>query len=177
MAIVRRPRIGSRIAFGGGSEASMINDLRFAVRMLAHARAFTLTALIVLTLGIGATATMFSATDAVLLRPLPYPRADRLVVVRETRAQAGFEKTVMASKEYVDWTRGSRVVQDSTLVEYPGLALADGSGDAVRLGALRVTADFFPLFGVRLAAGRAFTRDAEEPGRGDVVLISHRVWR
>jgi putative ABC transport system permease protein len=155
----------------------MLADLRFAVRTLARARAFTITALVVLTLGIGATATMFSATDAVLLRPLPYPQPDRLVVVRETRAQTGFEKTVMAMKEYVDWTRGSRVVDNATLVDYPGLALADGSGEAVRLGALRVTADFFPLFGVRPTAGRAFTRDAEEAGRGDVVLISHRVWR
>jgi putative ABC transport system permease protein len=155
----------------------MLSDLRFAVRMLAHARAFTITALVVLTLGIGATATMFSATDAVLLRPLPYPQPDRLVVVRETRAQTGFEKTVMATKEYVDWTRDSRVVENATLVDYPGLAFADGSGEAVRLGALRVTADFFPLFGVRPAAGRVFARDAEEPGRGGVVLISHRVWR
>jgi putative ABC transport system permease protein len=155
----------------------MISDLKFAVRMLAHSRGFTITALVVLALGIGATTTMFSATNAVLLKPLPYPDANRMVVVRETRAQAGFEKTVVAAREYLDWARNSHVLQDATIVDYPGLALAAGDQAAVRLGAMRVSAEFFPLFGVRPAAGRAFTRDAEQPGSGDVILISHRVWQ
>ena len=112
----------------------MIADLKFAVRMLAHSRGFTVTALIVLTLGIGATTTMFSATNAVLLKPLPYPDPDRMVVVRETRAQAGFEKTVVAAREYLDWTRGSKVLEDATIVDYPGLAVVAGDQPAVRLG-------------------------------------------
>jgi putative ABC transport system permease protein len=154
----------------------MTSDLRFAVRMLAHSRGFTVTALIVLTLGIGATATMFSATNAVLLRPLPYPGADRMVAVRETRAQAGFEKTIMSAGEYLQWTRDSRVLQDAAIVDYPGVAVAIDNV-AVRLGAMRVSAEFFPLFGLHPVAGRAFTRDAEQPGNGDVVLISSRVWQ
>ena len=155
----------------------MIADLKFAIRMLAHSRGFTVTALIVLTLGIGATTTMFSATNAVLLKPLPYPDPDRMVVVRETRAQAGFEKTVVAAREYLDWTRGSKVLEDATIVDYPGLAVVAGDQPAVRLGAMRVSAEFFPLFGVRPVAGRAFTRDAEQPGNGDVILISYHVWQ
>ena len=154
----------------------MIADLKFAVRMLLHSRGFTLAALMVLTLGIGATTTMFSATNAVLLRPLPYPDADRMVAVRETRAQAGFEKTIMSAREYVDWTRDSRVLRDAAIVDYPGLAVAIDNA-AVRLGAMRVSAEFFPLFGVRPMAGRAFTREAEQPGSGDVVLISRSVWQ
>src|SRR4051812_31237150 len=153
----------------------MISDLRFAVRMLAHSRGFTVTALLVLTLGIGATTTMFSATNAVLLKPLPYPDAGRIVAVRETRAQAGFEKTIMAAREYLDWTRDSRVLRDATIVDYPGLAFAADQQAAARLGAMRVSADFFPLFALRPAAGRTFTREAEQPGNGDVILISHRV--
>src|SRR3954470_22545907 len=155
----------------------MINDLRVAVRTLAHARGFTATALAILTLRIGATATMFSATDAVLLKPLPYPHPQRMVVVRETRAQAGFEKTIMAAREYLDWTRGSRALEDATIVDYPGLGLVAADGGAVRLGAMRVSAEFFALFGVAPVAGRPFGRDAEQPGHGDVVLISHRVWQ
>jgi putative ABC transport system permease protein len=154
----------------------MISDLRFAVRMLWHSRGFTVTAIAVLTLGIGATTTMFSATNSVLLRPLPYPGAERIVVVRESRAQAGFEATIMSAREYVDWTRDSRVLRDSTIVSFPGLAVAiDGTAD--RLGALRVSADFFPLFGVTPIKGRAFTREAEAPGRGDVLLISFGLWQ
>jgi putative ABC transport system permease protein len=154
----------------------MISDLRFAVRMLRYSRGFTVSAITILTLGIGATATMFSATNAVLLRPLPYPDAQRIVAVHETRAQAGFESTVMTLEEYVGWTRDSRVLRDATVVDQPGLAVAIDNA-AVRLGALRVSAEFFTLFDVRPAAGRAFTREAEQPGNGDVVLISTKVWQ
>src|SRR3982750_2181993 len=154
----------------------MLQDIRFALRMLAHSRGFTITALVVLTLGIGATTTMFSATHAVLMKPLPYPDPDRLVVVRETRAQAGFEATVMTAREYLDWARGSRVLQDAAIVDYPGLGLQADSG-AVRLGAMRVSGEFFPLLGVRPVAGRAFTREAEQPGSAGVVLIAYRGWQ
>jgi putative ABC transport system permease protein len=155
----------------------MLKDLRFAVRMLTRARGFTATALIVLTLGIGATATMFSATNAVLFRPLPYPDAARMVVVRETRAQAGFEKTVLSAREYLDWIRDSAVLEQAALVDYPGLALTVGNGEAARLGAMRVTAEFFPLLGIQPFAGRVFARDAEQPAGADVLLISYRVWQ
>jgi putative ABC transport system permease protein len=154
----------------------MISDLKFGIRMLLHSRGFTVTALIVLTLGIGATTTMFSATNSVLLRPLPYPDAGRMVVVRETRAEPGFEKTVMSAREYVAWTRDSRVLKDATVVDTPGLAVAIDN-IAVRLGAIRVSAEFFPLFGVQPIAGRTFTREAEQAGNGDVILISYRVWQ
>ena len=155
----------------------MLNDLRFAVRMLTRARGFTATALVVLTLGIGATATMFSATNAVLFRPLPYPDAERMVVVRETRAQAGFEKTVLSAREYLDWIRDSAVLEQATLADYPGLAFTVANGEAVRLGAMRVTAEFFPLLGIQPFTGRAFTRDAEQSASADVLLISYRVWQ
>jgi putative ABC transport system permease protein len=154
----------------------MITDLRFAVRILLHSRAFTLTAITVLTLGIGATTTMFSATNAILLKPLPYPDPERMVVVQETRAQAQFAATNVSAREYVDWTRSSRVLRDATIVNYPGLAVAvDKTAD--RLPALQVTAEFFPLFGVRPIAGHAFARDAEQPGRGDVLLIGYHLWQ
>src|SRR4051812_13271235 len=155
----------------------MIPDLRFALRMLAHSRGFTATALVVLALGIGATTTMFSATNAVLLKPLPYPDPGRIVAVRETRAQPGFEKTNMAAREYLDWARESRVLRDAVIIDYPGLALAADEQPAARLGAMRVSAEFFPLFGVHPVAGRVFTREAEQPGAGDVVLVSYRVWQ
>ena len=153
-----------------------MTDLKFAVRMLLHSSGFSLTAILILTLGIGATATMFSATSAVLLRPLPYPDPDRLVVVRETRAQAQFAATVMTAKEFVDWTRNSPVLDHAALVGFPGLAVAIGD-EPDRLPALRVTADFFPLFGATPVAGRAFTREDEEPGNGDVAVISYRLWQ
>ena len=154
----------------------MLNDLRFAARMLARSPGFTVAAVIVLTLGIGATTTMFDATNAVLLRPLPFPEPDRLFVVRETRAQAGFERTVVSAEEYLTWTRGSRVVEHAAIHSNPGVAITvDGAPD--RVSALRVSAEFFPLLGLTPIAGRPFTRENEQPGRGDVALISYRLWR
>lgn len=115
----------------------MLSELRFAVRRLAHAHRFTATALLILMLGIGATATMFSATNAVLLKPLPYPQPDRLVSVRETRAQAGVDRTNLSTREYRDWTRGNSAIEDATIVDSPGLALAQGNQGAVRLAGIR----------------------------------------
>ncbi|HYT73145.1 MAG TPA: ABC transporter permease, partial [Vicinamibacterales bacterium] len=154
----------------------MLSDLRFAIRTLLHSRGFTATALVILTLGIGATTTMFSATYAVLVKPLPYPDPARIFVVRETRAQAQLAVTVMSAREYLAWTRNSRVLRDATLVSYPGLAVAIEQSPE-RLPALSVSAEFFALFGAQPIAGRAFGRDAEQPGRGDVVLITHRMWQ
>jgi putative ABC transport system permease protein len=155
----------------------MIADLKFAARLLAHARGFTITALVILTLGIGATATMFGAAYAVLFKPLPYPDPDRLVIVSETRAQAGFERTVLSAKEYLDWARGSRVLENAAIADMPGYAFALGTDAAVRLSTLRVSAEFFPLLALHPIAGRAFTRDEEQPGRADVFIISYRVWQ
>jgi putative ABC transport system permease protein len=154
----------------------MLNDLRYAVRTLLKSPGFTVAALVVLALGIGANTAMFGAINSVLLRPLPFPDADRLVVVRETRAQARFARTVVSEGEFLAWMRDSPVLEHAAIVDYPGVALRIGDTPE-RVPTLRVPADFFPLFGVTPVAGRAFTREEEQPGRGDVLLISHDVWQ
>jgi putative ABC transport system permease protein len=153
----------------------MMNDLRYASRMLIKSPAFTLAALLALALGIGATTAMFSAVNSVLLRPLPFPNADRLFTVRETRAQAGFERTVVSEGEYLQWGRNNPHFEYAAVVDMPGLSVRIGETPE-RVPALRVPADFFPLFGVTPAAGRTFTRDAEQPGQGDVILIAYDLW-
>jgi hypothetical protein len=147
-----------------------MNDVKYAARMLAKSPGFTLAALTTLAIGIGATTAMFSAVNSVLLRPLPFPDADRLFVVRETRAQAGFERTVVSEGEYLQWGRNNPHFEYAAIVDTPGLSVRLGETPE-RIPALRVPAEFFPLFGVTPAAGRAFTRDAEHPGRGDLILI------
>src|SRR5215210_1044157 len=121
----------------------MLNDLRYALRILLKSRGFTIASLTALTLGIGATTAMFSAVNAVLLRPLPFPDPERLFVVRETRAMAGFEATVVADGEFLQWRTSNRI-ENATIVDYAALAvrLADSPE---RLSALRVSAEFFPL--------------------------------
>jgi len=154
----------------------MFNDLRYAARLLLKSRGFTIAALTALALGVGATTAMFSAVNSVLLRPLPFPDPEHLYAVRETRAQAGFEKTVVAEGEYMRFGRDNPLFEYAAVVAMPGLAIRIGDAPE-RLPALRVPADFFPLFGVVPAAGRAFTREAEQPGQGDVILISHALWQ
>ncbi len=154
----------------------MLSDLHFASRMLLKSRAFTLGAMIALAIGIGSTTAMFSAVNSVLLRPLPYPDADRLYIVRETRAQTGFERTVVAKGEYLQLGRNNPHFQYAAVVEEPGLSIRLGETPE-RMPALRVPADFFPLFGVTPVAGRAFMRDAERPGHANVILISYNLWQ
>jgi putative ABC transport system permease protein len=154
----------------------MLNDLRYAARMLMKSPGFTVAALTALALGIGATTAMFSAVNSVLLRPLPFPGADRLFVVRETRAQAGFERTVVSEGEYLQWGRNNPHFEYAAIVDMPGLSVRLGDSPE-RVPALRVPAEFFPLFGVTPAAGRLFTREAEQPGRSDVILIAYDVWQ
>lgn len=154
----------------------MIQDLRYAARMLMKSPGFTLSALTALALGIGATTAMFGAVNSVLLRPLPFPDADRLFVVRETRAQTGFERTVISEGEYLQWGRNNPHFEYAAIVDTPGLSVRFG-GTPERVPALRVPAEFFPLFGVTPAAGRPFTREAEQPGKGDVILIAYDVWQ
>jgi len=144
--------------------------------MLVKSRGFAAAALTALALGVGATTAMFSVVNSVLLRPLPFPDPERLYVVRETRAQAGFEKTVVSEGEYLAWARGNPLFEQSAIVDFPGLAIRIGDVPE-RMPALSVPGDFFPLFGVVPAAGTAFTRDAEQPGRGDVILISYDLWQ
>ena len=98
----------------------MISDLRFAIRMLLHSRGFTATALVVLTLGIGATTTMFSATNSVLLRPLPYPDAGRMVAVRTPSAAAAMTSDSSAGR-HAKVATGS--VGESSSRSLPGGAL------------------------------------------------------
>jgi putative ABC transport system permease protein len=154
----------------------MLNDLRYAIRILIKSRAFTIASLTALTLGIGATTAVFSAVNSVLLRPLPFPDAERLFAVRETRAVAGFERTVVSEGEYLQWARNNPLFEHAAVVDMPGLSVRLGDAPE-RVPALRVPSDFFPLLGVMPVAGRTFGRDTEQPGRGDVILISYNVWQ
>src|SRR6185295_2361506 len=154
----------------------MATDLKYAVRMLVKSPGFAIAALLALALGIGATTAMFTAVNSILLRPLPYPDADRLFLVRETRAVAGFERTVVSEGEFLRWTRDHPLLEHAAVVTNPGLAIRFGDRPE-RVSVLQVAADFFPLFGVTPIAGRTFTREAEQPGRGDVMLITYAAWQ
>src|SRR4051812_8625578 len=140
--------------------------------MLA-APAFTLVALGTLALGIGATTAIFSTVNAVVLRPLPVPASDRLVELYEVWRDAG--RGNMSAGNFVDMAAEQRVFQAVTAISGASMTLARDEG-AERVVGVRATAGFFDVWGVAPALGRVFTAAEDEPGRDQVVVLSHRFW-
>ena len=151
-------------------------DIRYALRSLAHNRGFALTAVLTLAIGIGANAAIFSVVNAVVLKPLPYADAGRIVGVREHREQRGFERTVMARAEFIRWLRGSRTIQDAAAIVRPGLAVRIDNVPE-RLAGLSVTSSFFRLARIGAWQGRVFSDADSAEGASGVMLVSHSVWQ
>src|SRR6185503_17959691 len=139
-----------------------VHDLRYAARLLARAPAFTAVALVTLALGIGANTAIFSVLNAVLLRPLPYADPDRLVMV-------GY-------LTFVDWRARNHTFEDMALIRSWTPTLSANS-DPERINAMRVSANFFGLLGVRPAIGRDFTAAQDTPASWQTVILSDGLWR
>ena len=154
-----------------------IQDLRYAFRGLARRPGFTAIAVITLSLGIGATTAIFSVVQAVLLRPLEFPGADRLVKV------VGFDKTEritdnLSPADFLDFEREARSFERMGAHGWVGLGtITGGRGEAERIGAVQVTEGFFPTLQVEPAIGRGFAPEDDRAGAGRVALISDGFWR
>ena len=156
---------------------ALVQDLRYAFRTLARSPGFTAVAVITLALGIGATTAVFSVVAGVMLRSLPFPRADRLVDIKQI--QQGYRKpggggSTSPLGSYRVW---------QTTVAFDGMAayggddaVLTGLGDAERLMTWNVTASFFPLLGARPLLGRAFTPDEDRPGSPPAAVLSFAFW-
>jgi predicted permease len=154
----------------------MLQDLRYAARLLARSPGFTLPAIVTLTLGIGVTAAIFSVVDGVLFRPVPFPDDERLVMVWETDRDSGTSHEPGAWPDFVDFQQRSTGVDTFAGVIAGEATLTPDGGEPVRLARLVVTRQFLPLLGVAPLTGRAFTADDERLGGAAVVLISERLW-
>ncbi len=152
-------------------------DLRYGMRMLWKHRGFTAIAVLVLALGVGANTAIFSVVNAVLLRPLPYPEAERIVTLWSTETRQGEERGSVAAPDFADWQKQSRVFDSVAAYHYSSLTVT-GAGEPERVVAARVTAGFTQVLGVAPAIGRAFLAGEDQPG-GDnrVVVVSHGLWQ
>src|SRR5438309_10793930 len=123
--------------------SSIMTDIRYAVRMLLKSPAFTIVAIIALALGIGANTAIFSVVNALLLRPLPYPHSEQLVLLRE-RSET-FESGSVSYPNYLDWRAAQRGFTDLALFRRDRANLSGRMGEAnpERIGAARVTWNFF----------------------------------
>jgi hypothetical protein len=163
----------------------MGDDLRAALRALKASTTFTAVALLVLTLGIGATTAIFSVVDAVVLRGLPFDEYDRLVAVGERRPSnpvfgqdANRDPLQLSSaspQNYLDWAARQNAFE-SMAAFTNGLLAIRGAGESEELRAQRVTASFFDVLRVQPRIGRSFTSEHETEGRHLVAAISHGLW-
>jgi putative ABC transport system permease protein len=155
-----------------------LSDFRFAVRGLLRSRAFTAAALLTLAIGIGANAAIFSVLDALLLKPLPYPDPERLVIVWEKNIPRQRMDNVVSPGNYIHWSEQARVFERMAGVgqaSFFRMTVTGGSGDPEEVPAQAVTADFFPILDVRPAHGRWFLPEEDTPDTR-VVVLSHALW-
>jgi putative ABC transport system permease protein len=153
--------------------AELRQDLRFGLRQLLRNPGFTCVAALTLALGIGGTAAIFSVVNAVVLRPLPLREPDRLVYLFETWRDV--QRGGVSGGNFSEWSRRSTAFDHTAAVQWISVNVTDGDTPERVVGA-RVTAGFFTLMGVAPALGRTFGAAEDQPGRDDVVVLSHRLW-
>ena len=136
-----------------------------------------MTAVLCAALGIGVTAAIMSATYAILIRPLPYADADRLVAVYSENMVRGYHGTNISWPDYVSWRDGTRAFASLGMWTWTTSTLSDDANDAERVDGAWVTANLFPTLGVRPMIGRTFTFEEQTQGRQFVALLSHRLWQ
>jgi putative ABC transport system permease protein len=155
---------------------NIFTELRFAMRLLGKQPGFTAIAALTLALGIGANTAIFSVVNALLLRPLPYPHSENLVLLRESSDL--FDSGSVSYPNYLDWRAAQRGFTDLALFRRGGANLSGTNGEAVpeRVGAARVSYNFFQILGVGPKLGRDFMESDDLPKSNRVVLITDALW-
>jgi predicted permease len=153
-----------------------MQDIRYALRTLRKNPIFTLVAILTLTLGIGANTAIFSLVYQILLRPLPYAQADRLVFVWNSYPKMGLGLGSVSIPDYIDRKTQAPAFEDATLFTGRSLNLAEG-GQAEQVRGLAVTPSFFSTLGRQPSLGRAFTEAEATPGNDKQVILTHGLWQ
>jgi putative ABC transport system permease protein len=149
--------------------------IRYAARTLLRSPGFTVTAVVAIALGIGANTAIFSVVNKVLLEPLPYPDPGRLVQLISSSPLG--DQYVVSIPKYITWRDNTHGFEYMAAYESNGLGVTLAQGDSRQaLKAARVTPDYFPLFGAKVAFGRIFSIDEDRPGGPRVVVIKHELW-
>jgi putative ABC transport system permease protein len=157
---------------------SILKDLKYTIRSLLKHPGFTVVAVITLALGIGANTAIFSLVNAVLIRPLPFPNADRLVMVWEDMSSISSPGNYSESAPgtYADWKAQQSVFEDMAVLNWRPLNLT-GDGEPEKIASYGVTANFCSLIGIQPAIGRNFTTEEDRPGGAKVGILSHELWQ
>ena len=169
----------ARAEWGWTWLASLMSDFRYGTRTLLRQPGFVVAAVLTLALGIGANTTIFSVINATILKPLSFPASDRLVLVWETFGKGPDNENIVSAPNIWDFRSQTRC--------FEGIAIFDSGGRGYNLSAngeepeqvsgLRVSANFFPLLGVKPMLGRAFLPEEEMPGKDHEVILSYGLWK
>jgi predicted permease len=155
---------------------TILQDIRFALRSLRRSPGLVLVATLSLALGIAVNVTLFAAVDIMLLRPLPYEDSERLVQVWSTNPSRGWDQTSISLADYRDWRDQSKTI-DLAAYRSSSFNLSDDDEAPERVSGTRVSPEFFTVFKIRPAMGRAFSKEEEQPGKDGVAIISDEFWR
>ena len=152
----------------------VLNQLRLALRSLRNNRGFTAIAVLTVALGVGANTTIFSLLNTVMFRPLPYPDPDRLAALFRTSPQSQSWPHSVAN--FLDQRQQNTVFERLAAFTWQRFNLAEAGEPAESLRGIAATADFFPALGASAALGRTFTAEEDQPGRDQVIVLSHSFW-
>jgi predicted permease len=153
---------------------SLRQDLVYAIRTWLKSPVVTGIALLAMALGIGVNTAVFSIVNAILLRPLPYPNAERLVRIWESEPE--LEKAPIAPADFLDWRQQNQSFDQLAAFRSQSFNFTEGQ-EPERIRGARVSANFFSLLGIQPALGRAFTEEEDQPGNNKVLVLTDELWR
>jgi putative ABC transport system permease protein len=155
---------------------SLLSDVRYAARNLFRRPGFTIIAVITLALGIGANTAIFSAINALLLKPLPFPELDRVVAVWDKLPSRGLQRNEVTVANYLDWQSQTQSFEQLALYRWWSANLT-GIDPPERIQGFLVTANFLDTTGMKPIMGRNFLPEENQPGKGAVAVITHSLWQ
>ena len=153
-----------------------MSNLRYAVRGLAKNPGFTAVAMLTLALGIGANTAIFSIVNGVLLKPLPFPEAERIMVMNNSYATIGLSRASTSPVDHSDYRKHTDLFQDVMSVQTVSVNYS-GTDKAERWAGAQATASTFRVLGITPVAGRMFTEDEDKPGNDQVAVLDEGLWR
>ncbi len=161
--------------------AALLQDTRYGLRNLARNPGFALVAILTLALGIGANTTIFSVMNNTVLKGLPFPNSERLMLVFETFGKGPDNWNIVSAPNFWEFKRNSRSFESMAIFDSAGrgynLSSTGSKDQAEQVSGLRVSSEFFSVLGVKPYLGRTFTRDEEYLGRDHEVVLSYGLWK
>src|SRR5262249_37544201 len=157
----------------------LLQDTRYGARMLRKSPGLTSVAVLSLALGIGAISTIFSFINGIMLRPLPYPQPERLVILDENALKRGVTSMSVSYPNFLDWREQNQFLEDIGCYDTGGFIIGAGAAgvEPEQLRGAFVTHGLFEILGVTPILGRTFTAEEDQPDHDLVVILSYSLWQ